>query len=733
VSDVRFRFVATGQDSVVSAFKGITASAREAQKAQSTAARAVSGGAGRGGSIEERRFKEAEKAAAKIQREFDKEAKAAQRAAQSKIRSDDGVAKAAIRNAERVAQARARADKASERSALAIARTAERAAEKRAKAEQRAQAMAIGIRGQRLERIAGMGKDAVLSGAAGLGAVGVGLVGSAARDSMRLQEAANRLSINSRGAGQEYADPTKLRKEFEATAQASPGIKSSDVADALSAFVAKTGNLGVARGSQGTFATVASATGADIKDVADAAADLFMKFDIKSVEDMEKALSALTYQGKQGSFELKDAAGQFAKLSAAAERFGLDKGASGVSTLGGLTQIARGATGSPEAAATAIEAMMTQLVLKSGEIKKDLGVDVFTDKSNTKTNDIRQVIGKTIAGAGGDLTKLQKIFDVQGIRAVTPLISTFNQARNKSTAKDEAGKTADGLKALNEQLNRAIDAPGTFADIQQDAARAQATSSAQLTAAWEKLQAAVGEQLTPKLVEAAAVFTNFVQNSNAIENLVTVFVALAEAGAGVVDVMKELGLIKTKKMTADEKAKKAQKEFDEFNQTMDKKGLAVTAADIAKREELAGKVTAAKQEGLGITGDKSASEFASKYSKAAGVSEADATRLAMQINQDPNSVSDKKFNFGDAAMGAMAFGGLGSMAGLFGDRGENADAKAMRENYQGQVTHQQMNDGSDEAKKRVEAGGSKLMGALTGLATQIEALSMAQASIFSVD
>jgi hypothetical protein len=742
VSTVSYRFVASGWDSVTSAFKGITAAAKEAKKTQAESHRAQVQGAVAAGkasvSAEARRYKEAERTAAKIEREFAREAKAAERAASAKTKAAERAASAGAKSAERslkqaeksaAAEVKVaeRADKAKARiSAQREARQTREAAtaaarrardhvreekreaslvKKRADAAMTFANDSFAIRARRFERVAGIGKDLALSGAASLGAVGVGLVGSAARDSMRLQESANRISINSRGAGKEFVDPTKLRKEFEATAMATPGIKSADVADAIAAFVTKTGNLDVARASQGTFATVASATGSDIKDVSAAAADLFEKFDVKTVEDMETALAALAFQGKQGSFELKDAAGQFAKLSAAASRFGLDKGVTGVKTLGGLTQIARSSTGSSEQAANAVEASLRQLVSKSADIKSEFGVDVFTDKSNTKTRDVRKVIGETIAGSGGDLVKLQKIFGEEGIRGISPLISTFNQARNNSSSKTEAGRTADGLKALNAQLERAIDAPGKIADLQEDAARAQTTASAQLIATWEKLQAAVGEQLTPKLIEATGAFANFVQNSNAIEGLVTVFVALADTAGLVVDVFKELGLIKTKAPTAEARQTKAQKELAKFDAAMAAKPMDydVTDADFATRAQLQGDLEKANADVNSISSRKSFSEFADKYQKATGVSQSEATRLTQDINKDPDKVNGSKFDLNYATAGALLTGGVGITAGLYGSRNESADAKQMREEYQGQVKGDKSAAGIDEASKKAAA------------------------------
>jgi hypothetical protein len=420
---------------------------------------------------------------------------------------------------------------------------------------------------------AGLGgaiRGAVIGGGVAAMAAGIGITGAAARDAMRLQEMANRISISARGAGEEAVDPNALRREFEQTAIATPGVKSADIAEAVAQFVSKTGNLDVARKSQGVFATVASATGSQVQDVAAAAADLFQKFDINSVEGMADAMAALAFQGKAGAFELKDAASQFAKLSAAASRFGLDKGANGVKVLGGLTQIARTATGSPEQAATAVEAMFRQFTAASSqkELKK-LGVRVFSDKAGTRTRDIRDLIVDTISKSGGNLTKLQAIFGDEGIRAISPMISSFNEARKGAEAKGLAGKaaTAAGEDALRNYIKTSIEAPGDYSELQKDAAQAQADASAKLTASWEKLQAGVGDKLIPVLTRMAEVLGN---SDGAIDAFVGTVGTLSESFMGLVmvvnDAMEALGLATKKTKTPEQTAREEREKAHKFQQ-----------------------------------------------------------------------------------------------------------------------------------------------------------------------
>ena len=491
---ILYRFIATGQDSVASAFKsilstaqstsrGVTAAVRETEKAARTARTGARGGATATG---------AEQAA---KRSADAEIREARRAADAKIREEQRALRYVAGIRDRHFAEQQRTEERAERARL-------RAADRLSR-ERNASAIRWGAAG-----VGAVGRVASTAGyfAAGVALSGAGLVGQAAREGMRLQDTSNRLSIAARGAGEVGADPAALRREFENAAIANPGVSAADVASGAAGFVAKTGDLGAARRFASTFATVSSASGATVEDVSNAAADLFQKFDIKTIDEMKTALAALTFQGKAGAFELKDAAAQFAKMSAAASRFGVSKGAEGVKILGGLTQMARSATGSPEQAATAVEATFRQLIAESKQIK-GLGVDVFEKGSRSKTRDVRDVLVETIAKSKGDLPKLQKIFGEEGIRGISPLISSFNQAKERATG-TEAEKIAAGVTAMREALAKAIDAPGDWAEMMKDKEQAASTAGAQLTAAWESMKAAVSRDAVPALSQIGPAIRN---------------------------------------------------------------------------------------------------------------------------------------------------------------------------------------------------------------------------------
>jgi hypothetical protein len=525
--------------------------------------------------------------------------------------------------------------------------------------------------------IGGALKGAVLGGAVAAGALGAGITGAAARDAIRLQEVANRISISARGAGEEAVDPTVLRREFQQTAIKTPGVSSVDIAEAVAQFVSKTGNLDVARKSQGVFATVASATGSQVQDVAAAAADLFQKFDINTVEGMADAMSALAFQGKAGAFELKDAASQFAKLSAAASRFGLDKGAGGVRVLGGLTQIARTATGSPEQAATAVEAMFRQFTSREATKQlRQIGVNPFKDKKGTQTKDVRDLIVETITKSGGNLTKLQGIFGDEGIRAISPIISAFNEA--------ERAKKGTGEKAARGFIDQAINAPGDFAELQKDALQAQQDASAKLAATWEKLSAGVGEKLIP-------VFSDLVDrvadSPDAIDAFIGTIEILAHAIEGAVllleDFAEMLGISVKKKKSPEqireEERKKAidlQKQIDRESTESKKKVIDLTRAgkfeeakrveresaekiiDLTVRQRIASTKTVEADKEVKKVQDqqgrvRGTAEFAAEYAKLLGPEEYEGQNLqrAEQVGRALRDVTLKGTPF--TAEGAM--------------------------------------------------------------------------------
>lgn len=500
MSDITYRFVASGHQDVEKAFTGIERAAQKHKVAVETATRATrtsaraAGGSGGAAGATRLRVSETEKLARQVAASQDRAAKREVALAERARRHVAGIRDRHFRDEQR----------REERAASDTIRRADRAAKEAARKEKAARDKADSERAAKRKESLGVLKD--LAGGAFLGAVGVGgaLIGSAAKDSVRLQEMASRIAISARGAGEKARDPNELRRGFERTAIATPGQSAEGVADAVARFVSLTGDIDTAVKSQGTFATIASASGANIGDVAEAAASLSQQFDVKGIDDMREALAALTFQGKNGAFELKDAASQFQRLAAAGAAFGIPKGVAGVKTLGGLTQIARTGTGSAEQASTAVEAVLGSFKAKQKELAA-AGVQVF-DKEG-KARDIRDLLVESISKVGGgDAGKKQagllKIFEREGTRAISPLVNTYNAAYQGTTG-TQAEKTAAAVAALREQFTKAIDAPGNFADAEEDAAMAQKDASARIASAWESIKAKTADALLPSIAKLA--------------------------------------------------------------------------------------------------------------------------------------------------------------------------------------------------------------------------------------
>lgn len=549
MADIRYQFVASGHESVERAFLGIE---RAAQRSSRGVEQAYAGQV----RAARRTAAEQERATRRPVNRLDQLAKQVERdqirAAQREQRRQEQAARAEVRAKERAAAQQLRiADK----QAATERRNQERAAREQTKLEQRiardrekslayvarlrdrhflqeqrqqerrvrqaqVEGAAMGRRGFRQEQwlrdrmarnrtplfsnLGGELKGMAIGGAVAGGALAMGTGGAALRDAMSLQSMANRIAINARKHGQDFIDPVALRKEFEAAAIASRGaVKAEEIAAGTGVFAARTGDMAKARRFMGTFTTAAAATGTSYEDIASAAAELSTKFAIDTAEQMQEALASITFGGKEGSFELADAARKYAKLASAGATFGLDKGVGGVRVLQGLSQIAMSSTGDRDVATTAVEAMFRQIVTESKAIER-LGVDVFTDDSRTKTRAITDILPEIMAATGGDKVLLQDIFKDEGKRAINPLIDTFSRAYQGATGPGgkratEKDRVAAGKAAVSAQLSENINAPGTWADMMMDAEQATQSSTAKLGQMWERFVSSMADKALPAL------------------------------------------------------------------------------------------------------------------------------------------------------------------------------------------------------------------------------------------
>jgi hypothetical protein len=698
VPEIRYQFVSSGAREVVDNFRSIESAAKASTGAvreldRALRLRAPSGGGGGGGGGGRRGASEQERLAQRVATDQER---AARRASQAQEREAAHAVAAANRSGKEQERAHARAAQAAERASdRAVAakkreedrkwREVERTAARIQREDARAaasSARAAARDAKAHRRMVGHAGSAIIGGAGRLLGMGGDLVGGAVRESLVTQGIAQRVSISSRKAGQDFADPTKLRKEFEGAALANPGVSAEQVGEAAKAYIELTGDLNTARASLGTFATVASATGADIKDVATAAASLGDKFDVKKPEEMRQVLAALAFQGKEGAIELKDVATQFQRLAAAGSSFGLPKGAEGVAKLGGFLQVARQGTGNARSAATAVENVFAAFSKKGA-------VHGLYDKSGKK-KEFNHLVADEIAYLGGsDVASkekaLTKKFGAQGMRAINPLFAAYRDAAAGKKGKEaqEAGR-AKVLDVLEEMTR----AGAAWSEIEKDAAKAQEMSSAKLAAAWEQLKAAAGDKLAPTLATLATKLAE-----GGIDPLITTVQALGEAATLAIDGLKFIGLIKPKgEPTAAQKLDTAKKALDDYEKGMAAGPATVeTAAQAAKHAALRQAVDDADKDawqplekGLGTMTPKA---FAERYAALSGATGDDLTE-----RKDAAEVLGSKLKNGKP--GEFMYDMAVSNTEYFGD--ENAAQKRLRENY--------MSGTANERKQNEQAG-----------------------------
>ena len=347
-------------------------------------------------------------------------------------------------------------------------------------------------------------------------------------------------------------------------------------------------------------------------------------------------MATLAVQGKRGSFELEDAARLFPRVLASAKRFGVEANAEGLATVGGLVQLSARDAGGAENAATALENVFAELAKKSNTISKSkarggLGVDIF-DKSN-QGRPIVDVLTEVIGATGGDQGQLNSLFGARGIRAVSPLISTFNKARIGASGSEEE-RTAAGIQAMRDEIARATDATGALAEIQSDLASAQQDASSQLAATWEKLRSQIGAELLP-------VVAKFITKLAATD-FAPLIKASSMAANGLLNILKVTGFANETAtsssqfaLTAADKGIAAQKAREEAaaieNAALYRK--ATGGADITPEEQ-------ARVKELGIVAQQyDAQRAQSKRQQASAerfdvpINEADAQRRAAMTNQ----------------------------------------------------------------------------------------------------
>lgn len=439
------------------------------------------------------------------------------------FRGFDQIGKAARAADDRVIKDRMRGE---ERASQQRIRNIQREAREQVRAEQ--QAVAARDRASKASR-ANFGRGVATTvggsvrGIAQMGGTVLGIAGgalgglaatSAVESTLNLQHEQRAIIRNARGPGQ--ADLISQRELGERVARTSvaTGASQEGITGGLSAFVAKTGNLSGAIENMNTFAQVAMATGASVEDVFSAAADLSQKLGIDNVKDMQAAFADLTFQGKKGAFEIKNMAAELPELTSTAARMGIH-GAGGVKTLGGLMQLSMQGTGSGPEASTAFQNAMNQLVNKAADMQsgKAFGgrkVNVFQGgDARNKMLEIPDIIANMMQASRGNLTEINKVLEIRGNKAFSPMTAAFRTAY-QGTQGSEEQKAKAGRDAVVKLIQDAMSTGAQWSDVQQDAQNALQDTTAQIEIAKTKFTNAIGLRLLPALTELIPKFTDMV-------------------------------------------------------------------------------------------------------------------------------------------------------------------------------------------------------------------------------
>lgn len=450
-----------------------------------------------------------------IERQRQQQARGRQQDVGNRMRSEQALARqkareeaTSARNEARARRERQQAINRQSRSQQSLARQRlreERMVERSVKQTASRRASMLGAGGRRAMGVVGsVGRV----GMAMTGIAGAALGASAVMQAGQLDEISRRLAIQGRAKGDRGANPDQLRQRFTQVGIAR-SIDPVEVAKGAAAFVALTGNLKDAISNVDMFAQVAQAAGANVTDLAGVGAMLTDVMDVKSVDDMRQAFALLVQQGKLGSFELKSMAEDLPQVAGTAARAGV-KGVRGLRQLGGLMQVGMSEIRSAPETSTAVMAMFRQLTAKatkmqSGEAFGGTKVKVFEGGDPTKPmRNFVDVLSDSLAASKGNLIQLQEVFDVRGIKAISPLITAYRDAadevrKSKGTKKEQ--ETA-GRAAIASKLGR-FDVQGDYNMIIKDAKDAQKSFNVHMTQVSTQLKDVISSAVFPELVKLA--------------------------------------------------------------------------------------------------------------------------------------------------------------------------------------------------------------------------------------
>jgi hypothetical protein len=430
------------------------------------------------------------------------ETQAARTVANAKIREEKRVLSEQLKNARYLQQVRNR-----------HFQNEERAAKRLEASNARGRARTLGMVGASVGgTLKTAGRYAAGALAIGGGFALTGAVSQQMRETAMASDLANQMG-----------DPTQKGRILK-EAQGVRGFTGEQTLSAMSGFVEKTGDVNAARAAIQDLSQLALATGTDFGDMGEAAGQAFnvirdsIKDPKKQIEALNEVMSAFAAQGNMGAVEIKDLAVEIASLGAASRKY-LGDPAQMLKNMGAMAQaaVARGGAANAAEASTAVVRFGEDLTKKPAQkALAGMGINIFGDKAKTILKDPKEILADVMKATGGDMTKLQDVFNAQSIKAFqgfSPLMKEAEDANAKLPKGQRLAKGEAGKRALLGEFGKFADAKLSKETIAERAGSRLEDADKQFTDAMKKFNAEVGSRLLPaltKLIPKIAELTPYV-------------------------------------------------------------------------------------------------------------------------------------------------------------------------------------------------------------------------------
>lgn len=296
------------------------------------------------------------------------------------------------------------------------------------------------------------------------------------RNAVSLERRMNRIGVQAEISTEKVK---KLRDEiYDTSMQPNIAINPGEMISAIEEIVTRTGDLDYARQNIEALGQAIQATGAMGSDIGGLVAEL-KKLE---VTDVSRGLNILIAQGKAGAVEAKDLATLGPRILSAYAATGRT-GEGAITELGAAMQVLNMATGSPDVAATTLEALLRDLQSPDKQRKLMMsGVSLYEENEDgiKVLRDLPSIMTDITKKFDGNMSRIGLIFGDEARRGFnniaaemlkTGKVTAFEQFANldidftrmKQDAATIASDATGGLQRLstswNDFINNQLDEP----------------------------------------------------------------------------------------------------------------------------------------------------------------------------------------------------------------------------------------------------------------------------------